>query len=124
MKILKKTLEGTLSTVKDKEVYNTLLYILFILNNKEEEVVEEKSTMLELPNGAKVWVLNPEELDVNNFDWEEAKFHRDNDQPAIEDSDGSKHWYKEGKRHRENDKPAIIWGDVSKEYWINGERIK
>ena len=114
----------------------------------ERKIVEDKSTMLELPNGAKVWVMNPEELDINNFDWGKATFHRENDKPAIEwldgskewykegkihresdlpaieRSNGSKYWYKEGKRHRDNDKPAIIWNDGTKRYWVNGRFVK
>ena len=85
-------------------------------------IVEEKSTMLELPNGDKVWVLNPEELDINNFDWGKAIFHRENDLPAIEHSDGSKFWYKEGKSHRENDLPATEWSDGTKSWWKEGKR--
>jgi len=115
---------------------------------KEKEIIEEKSTMMELANGDKVWVLNPEELEPNNFSCKKAICHRENDLPAIEDSDGTKYWYKEGKlhrendlpaieyssgskfwykegkKHRENDKPAIIWFDGSKQYWINGKRTK
>jgi hypothetical protein len=34
--------------------------------------------------------------------------HNDNDNPAIERMNGSKHWYVDGKLHRDNDNPAII----------------
>jgi len=91
---------------------------------KERKNVEGKSTMLELPTGTKVWVMNPEELDPKNFDWLRAILHRENNKPAVEFPSGEKRWYKENKLHRENGKPAIIWNNGSKEYWINGKRIK
>jgi len=89
---------------------------------QERKVVEEKSTMLELPNGDKVWVLNPEELDINNFDWSRATFHRENDKPAVEYSNGSKEWYKENKLHRENDLPAFEDPNGIKRWYKEGKR--
>jgi len=123
LKQLKNALEETLLTIRDKEIYQMVLDLLCLLNKKEnQEVVKEKSTMMELPRGSKVWVMNPEELDPKNFDWKKAILHRGNDLPAIECSNGSKWWYKEGKLHRENDKPAIEWSNGSKEWWKEGKR--
>ncbi len=76
--------------------------------------------------------------------WKEnlSNFHRE-DGPAIEFSDGDKHWYVHGLRHREDgpaaefadgtkgwiingklhreDGPAIIHADGTLEWWLNGE---
>jgi hypothetical protein len=49
-----------------------------------------------------------------------GQLHRDNDQPAIIYSDGSKKWYQNGKLHRDNDQPAIIFADGSKIWYKNG----
>src|SRR5258708_6492385 len=38
----------------------------------------------------------------------ENELHREGDQPAIIEPDGSQYWYVNGKLHRENDKPASI----------------
>ncbi|HMC00637.1 MAG TPA: hypothetical protein VKN14_06335 [Flavobacteriaceae bacterium] len=78
----------------------------------------KNSTMMTLPNGTKVWALNSECLDINNFRWDKVILHRENDKPAIEYSNGTKYWYKNGKIHRENDKPAIEWSNGSK-FWYN-----
>ena len=40
-----------------------------------------------------------------------GKIHRENDQPDVEHSDGTKYWYQHGKRHRDGDKPAVIYAD-------------
>ena len=50
----------------------------------------------------------------------EGRYHRENDKPAIEFSDGGKVWYINGKRHRENDKPAVEYADGRKIWYING----
>jgi hypothetical protein len=47
------------------------------------------------------------------------QLHRE-DGPAIEHSDGTKHWYLNGKRHRE-DGPAIEFPDGTKEWYLNGK---
>ena len=64
------------------------------------------------PKGTKIWKNK------------EGRYHRENDKPAIEFSDGGKVWYINGKKHRENDKPAIEDSDGQKEWWINGKFIK
>ena len=48
------------------------------------------------------------------------KIHRDNDQPAIIHSDGSKCWLKKGILHRDNNQPVIIKSDGTKEFWKDG----
>ena len=82
--------------------------------------VNTSTTMLELPSGDKVWVLNPEELDINNFKLGKAIFHRDNDLPAIEYRNGAKWWYKNGLCHRENDLPSIEFPSGGKYWYKNG----
>ena len=48
------------------------------------------------------------------------RIHRDNDQPAIIHSDGSKCWLKKGILHRDNNQPVIIKSDGTKEFWKDG----
>ena len=46
--------------------------------------------------------------------------HRENNLPAIEYTNGAKHWCVNNKLHRENDLPAIEYADGNKEWWLNG----
>ncbi len=46
--------------------------------------------------------------------------HRENDQPAVEWSNGTKYWYKNGIKHRLNG-PAIEWSNGSKYWYKNGK---
>ena len=85
---------------------------------------EQTSTMVELLTGTKVWVLNPQDLDVFDFDWNKAILYRDNDLPAIEGSDGTKEWFQNGKIHRDNDLPAIEYPSGTKEWYQNGKFVK
>ena len=39
-------------------------------------------------------------------------------------ADGTKCWYQNGKYHRDNDQPAIIYADGSKSWYQNGKFIK
>jgi hypothetical protein len=55
---------------------------------------------------------------------EYARLHRDNDLPAVEYTNGTKHWYANGKLHRDNDLPAVIYGDGAKSWYINGKRYR
>jgi hypothetical protein len=50
-----------------------------------------------------------------------GKFHRE-DGPAIECSDGAKFWCLNGKYHRE-DGPAIEYSDGDKSWYLNGKRL-
>ena len=47
-----------------------------------------------------------------------GQLHRE-DGPAVECSNGTKHWYQNGVRHREGG-PAVEWHNGNKEWWING----
>lgn len=49
-----------------------------------------------------------------------GQIHRDNDLPAIIESDGTQHWYKNGQTHRENDLPAIMWFD-GRNFWYKDD---
>ena len=51
----------------------------------------------------------------------ESQLHRENDKPAVEHPDGSKHWYQNGELHRENDKPAVEYPDGRKYWYQNGK---
>ena len=52
---------------------------------------------------------------------EYSNLHRENDEPAIIDADGSKYWYKNGQPHRDGDLPAAIYVDGSKIWYKNGQ---
>jgi hypothetical protein len=47
--------------------------------------------------------------------------HRDNDLPAVEFANGTKHWCQNGKHHRDNDLPAIIHSSGTKQWFKDGE---
>jgi hypothetical protein len=47
-----------------------------------------------------------------------GRLHRE-DGPAVEWTNGDKHWWVDGLRHRE-DGPAIEYSDGTKEYWLEG----
>lgn len=51
-----------------------------------------------------------------------GQVHRAGDLPAIEYSDGTKHWYTNGKLHRYGDRPAIEGIDGYKSWFDNGTR--
>ena len=51
-----------------------------------------------------------------------GKKHRDNDQPAVIELDGTKKWYNNGKKHRDNDQPAVIYSSGS-QYWYHQGRL-
>ena len=50
-----------------------------------------------------------------------GKLHRDEDQPAVINANGSKYWYQDGLRHRDDDLPAIVYANGTKEWYQNGE---
>jgi hypothetical protein len=58
--------------------------------------------------------------DGTKYWYKDGKRHRDNDEPAYIGSDGTKCWYKDGKCHRDNDEPAITYSDGTKYWYING----
>jgi len=47
------------------------------------------------------------------------QLHRDNDLPAIINSDGTEKWYQNDQLHRDNDSPAIIYGSGSQSWYQN-----
>ena len=49
-----------------------------------------------------------------------ARYHRDNDLPAIILGNGSKRWYRNGEFHRDNDLPALMEADGTKKWYQNG----
>jgi len=54
--------------------------------------------------------------------YQNDQLHRDNDQPAIIDSDGRQEcYYQNGQLHRNNDLPALIISDGTKKWYQNGE---
>ena len=64
---------------------------------------------------------NPECDSFGHKYWynEAGRFHRDNDLPAIERTDGSKYWYKNNKIHRDNNLPAIEHANGDKAWYLN-----
>ena len=50
----------------------------------------------------------------------EGKLHREGGKPAVECSDGERHWYVNGKNHRE-DGPAVECNDGNRFWYINGK---
>ena len=77
---------------------------------------------------------------------EAGRYHRENDLPAKEYSNGDREWYRHGELHRDNDLPAVVlvmeefkswWNDGvltrfgdkpaveisdgTKEWWLEGE---
>ncbi len=67
---------------------------------------------------------NPDEIDMRgNAFWhnERGKCHRDGDQPAVVQIDGTISWRKNGKHHRGSDKPAIIFFGGAMEWYKDGQ---
>jgi hypothetical protein len=56
----------------------------------------------------------------NQFWYQNGKYHRDNDLPAIIFICGSQYWYKNGLRHRDNDLPAVIYANGDQTWYQNG----
>lgn len=53
--------------------------------------------------------------------YREGRLCRDNDQPAVVESDGTERWYDaEGKQHRDNDKPAVQNSDGTQIWYEHG----
>ncbi len=49
-----------------------------------------------------------------------GKIHRENDMPAVIETDGAKYWYHAGQINRDGDKPAIVYADETKKWFQNG----
>lgn len=70
-------------------------------------IPEGKFRLVIFNNGGRRWTLN----DIP---------HRENDLPAMIDSDGRKEWFDHGRRSRPNGKPAVI-SRTGRQWWLNGE---
>lgn len=69
--------------------------------------------------GYQYW-LNKKEQVYRNYDLPAVVLHINNNEICLS-------WYdnnKINKKHRENNKPAVINSDGDKEYWLNGNFIK
>lgn len=53
---------------------------------------------------------------------EDGELHSFNGEPAVEYTNGTKHWYKNGTLYRENG-PAVEYASGHKEYWTDGENV-
>jgi hypothetical protein len=60
--------------------------------------------------------------DGTRYWYQNGELHRDSDEPAIIDADGTREWYKNGKKHRDNDEPSVIWANGSLHWYKLGER--
>ena len=82
-------------------------------------------------------------INQNIYYYKDGELHRE-DGPAVEYTDGEKHWYKNGRYHREDgpaieypngtkcwyrndlrhreDGPAIEWDNGYKEWYLNGNK--
>jgi hypothetical protein len=58
------------------------------------------------------------------FWFKNGKRHRDNDLPALIETNGAKRWYKNGIRHRDNDLPAVIFPNGFQQWYKNGVKYK
>ena len=48
--------------------------------------------------------------------------HRDNDEPAVIYTDGTRHWLQHDVFHRDNDKPALIVVNQNMQWYFQGKR--
>ena len=88
---------------------DNFLYLKRCFNNSKKEISYKISKNIEVI------------ISVYFIEWyKDGKWHRDNDQPAIIYSDGSRYWFKNGKRHRDNNKPAITNVDREQYWYKNG----
>jgi len=86
-----------------KKVVRNVLVVLFL------GVVDMKSVIKIDKYGDKRWRLP------------NGDYHRENDLPAVEWTDGTKKWWVNGNLHRENNKPAVILVSGHKEWLVNGK---
>jgi len=55
------------------------------------------------------------------YHFKDCKLHRDNDLPAVIDSDGTQEWFIDGLLHRDNDQPAAIFSTGNKAWYQHGK---
>ena len=53
-----------------------------------------------------------------------GKIHRDEDQPAVIETNGTTGWYQDGHPHRDNDLPAVINANGDKWWYKDGKFIR
>ena len=108
-----------------------------ILLDKEIKWFELKNIKLKLLetyeniNGDQSWYKNNHyhrdndlpaviQTDGTQYWFQNGFKHRDNDLPAVIFTDGVQSWYQNGIRHRDNDLPAVIWSDGDQYWYKNG----
>lgn len=89
---------------------------------------------------AKYWPITPELLiqymaeSIEHYGWrappdrdanllichKNGLWHRDDDKPAVIDSNGNLKWYQRHLLHRDGDKPAVIFADGHLQWFQNG----
>jgi len=81
---------------------NFIMECKVVLSNKELNWFQRKKI--------KVKLLEEYKIDEKGYQWwyKNGKLHRDNDLPAVIQTNGIQRWYKNGQSHRDNDLPAII----------------
>jgi hypothetical protein len=94
---------------------NFIVECKVFISNKAIEWFESKNIKVKLleeykidADGAQCWYQN-------------GKYHRDNDLPAVIFSNGNQFWYKNGKFHRDNDLPAIIFLNGRQDWYQHGK---
>jgi hypothetical protein len=112
-----------------------------IITNEELQFFESQNIQLklletyELKNGTQFWYKNGvihrdnDKPAIINSDgaqywYQNGRIHRNNNLPAIILPSGSQHWYQNGKAHRDNDLPAIIFSNGDQHWYQNGFRYK
>lgn len=63
----------------------------------------------------------PDEYGTRRWYNERGWIHRDGDQPAVIQSNGTQKWYWNGVLHREGDQPAVIEADGTQHWFQNGK---
>jgi antitoxin component YwqK of YwqJK toxin-antitoxin module len=112
-----------------------------IITDEELQFFESQNIQLklletyELKNGTQFWYKNGvihrdnDKPAIINSDgaqywYQNGRIHRNNNLPAIILPSGSQHWYQNGKAHRDNDLPAIIFSNGDQHWYQNGFRYK
>ena len=66
----------------------------------------------------------PAVVDSNGdqFWWQHGQLHRDDGQPAFVEANGDQFWYQHGQCHRDGDRPAIVRADGDQFWYQHGQR--
>jgi hypothetical protein len=97
--VLSKLEEIKNKPIDDKQSYNSVQ----VQSNRFKGIFCEKRY------GSEIW-------------YKDGVRHRDDDLPAIIQSNGTKKWYKNGKQHRDNDLPAVIEKNGTKRWYKDGKQ--